>query len=253
MSVHSAHSTVIRVSRGTFDPRRHDDVQRMVEQTGSFMVPAIKKLSGFIVYFAGVSPLGALTHISLWQSEQHASHLSHIPEMADAKLANDSVGVQLQPVVNYPIVWHVRPDSHGPQDQHAPAVIRIARGVFDPARYGEAVRMFEVTGSYLMPAVKKLPGMIHYYAGIARSGSGAHISLWDSAAQAEQIGNLREIKIDARGAAAAVGARMAESEIYSVVWSARPDAHQPAAHGASHAPSHAVTHAPAHKVGAHRP
>ena len=249
MTLHSAHTTVIRVSRGTFDPARHGDVLRMVEQTGTYMVPAIKKLPGFIVYFAGVARTGALTHMSLWHSEQQANNLSHIHEMADAKHANDSVGVQLQPVVNYPILWHVRPDDHGVAHEHAtPTIIRIARGNFDPARYGEAVRMFEVTGSYLMPAVKRLPGMIHYYAGIARTGSGVHISLWESEAQAEQVGNLREVKSDARSAAAAVGARMMETEVYSVVWSVRPEP-QP-----QHMPHHAA-HAPAaaHKVGAHRP
>ena len=45
------------------------------------------------------------------------------------------------------------------------AVVRVSRGNFDPARFDEVQAMTVATGRYLIPAIKKLPGLISYYAG----------------------------------------------------------------------------------------
>ena len=44
------------------------------------------------------------------------------------------------------------------------AVVRISRGNFDPARFDEVQAMTASTSRYLIPAIKKLPGLISYYA-----------------------------------------------------------------------------------------
>jgi hypothetical protein len=49
---------VVRVSHANFDPARFDEVQAMTAATGRYLIPAIKKLSGLISYYAGASPDG---------------------------------------------------------------------------------------------------------------------------------------------------------------------------------------------------
>jgi hypothetical protein len=45
------------------------------------------------------------------------------------------------------------------------AVVRISRGSFDPSRFGEIDAANTKVSQYLIPAIKQLPGLIHWYAG----------------------------------------------------------------------------------------
>ncbi len=101
-------TSVIRVSRGSFDPSRIAEVERMVRDTGTYLIPKIKELPGLDAYFAGASPSGSMVHVSLWQSDAHASQMGQLKEMiVDARQAAEAVGVQFIPIVNYPIAWHI--------------------------------------------------------------------------------------------------------------------------------------------------
>ena len=51
------------------------------------------------------------------------------------------------------------------------AVIRVSTGNFDPARFEEVEQMTRATGSYLIPAIGRLDGLIAYYAGASVEGS----------------------------------------------------------------------------------
>ena len=99
---------MVRVSRATFDPGRLNEVVRMNEETGVYLVPAIKALPGLISYFSAVSPTGSMVHVSIWDSDEHAQQLSHLKVMiVDARQAAEAVGVTFTPIVNYPISWTI--------------------------------------------------------------------------------------------------------------------------------------------------
>jgi len=101
-------SAVVRVSRGNFDPARLAEVERMAQETGVYLVPAIRKLPGLIDYFAAVSPSGSMVHVSIWESDAHAQQMGRLKEMiVDARQAAEAVGVTFIPIVNYPIAWTV--------------------------------------------------------------------------------------------------------------------------------------------------
>jgi len=101
-------TAVIRVSRGTFDPARFDEVERMARDTGTYLIPAISRLPGLLSYFVAVSRSGSMVHVSLWESDEHAQQMSHLKEMiVDARRAAEVVGVEFIPIVNYPIVWTI--------------------------------------------------------------------------------------------------------------------------------------------------
>ena len=51
------------------------------------------------------------------------------------------------------------------------AVVRVSRGNFDPARFAEVQEMSVAISSFLIPAIKALPGLISYYAGASPDGS----------------------------------------------------------------------------------
>lgn len=85
------------------------------------------------------------------------------------------------------------------------AVMRISRATFDPARFPEVSRMAVDIAEYLVPAIKKLPGLIRYFSVLSPSGSYVHASIWETDAYAQQMATLKEMIVDARQAAEAVG------------------------------------------------
>lgn len=98
------------------------------------------------------------------------------------------------------------------------AVIRVSRGNFDPARFGEVEQMARETDRYLVPAIQKLPGLIKYFAALSPTGSYVHISIWETDAHAQQMASLKEMVIDARKAAEAVGMKFIPIINYPIAW-----------------------------------
>jgi hypothetical protein len=101
-------TSVIRVSRADFDPARFAEVDRMTRDTGTYLIPAINRLSGLASYFAGASPTGSMVHVSLWDSDAHAQQMGSLKEMVvNARRDAETVGVGFTPIVNYPVAWHI--------------------------------------------------------------------------------------------------------------------------------------------------
>lgn len=98
------------------------------------------------------------------------------------------------------------------------AVIRVSRGNFDPARFAAVQKMTRDTGAYLVPAIGRLPGLLHYFAGASPSGSMVHVSIWQSDEQAQQMGRLREMIVDARRDAEAQGVAFMPIVNYPICW-----------------------------------
>jgi len=98
------------------------------------------------------------------------------------------------------------------------AVIRVSRGNFDPARFPEIQEMTVATGRYLIPAIKKLPGLISYYAGTSPDGSVVHVSIWESDEHAQQMSRLKEMIVDARQEAEKAGLTFIPIVNYPIDW-----------------------------------
>lgn len=74
--------------------------------TGRYLILAISKLPGLISYYVGASPDGSMAHVSIWESDEHASQLGRLKEMiVDARSDAEEVGVSFIPIVNYPVDW----------------------------------------------------------------------------------------------------------------------------------------------------
>lgn len=99
---------VVRVSRATFEPGRFAEVDAMNRKTAEYLIPAIKRLPGLLKFYTGVSPLGSMVQVSVWDSEDHARQLDHLTETTvDARKEAEAVGVTFTPIVNYPAGWSI--------------------------------------------------------------------------------------------------------------------------------------------------
>ena len=98
-------------------------------------------------------------------------------------------------------------------------VVRISRGDFDPARLAEVERMTRDTGAYLIPAIRRLPGLLHYHAAVSPGGSIVHVSFWETDEDAQRMASLKEMIVDARAAAEAVGVQFQPIVNYAIDWS----------------------------------
>ena len=98
------------------------------------------------------------------------------------------------------------------------AVVRFSRGNFDPGRFAEVDALNEKVSEYLIPAIQRLPGLIHFYAGVSPEGSSVNVSVWDSEEHAAQMNGLKEMAVVARGEMEAVGVTFTPIVHYPVSW-----------------------------------
>jgi hypothetical protein len=97
-------------------------------------------------------------------------------------------------------------------------VVRVSRGRFDPGRFAEVQEMMMAASSYLIPAIRRLPGLISYFAGASPDGSMVNVSVWESDEHATQMSALTEMTVDARKDAAAVGVEFINIVNYPIAW-----------------------------------
>lgn len=80
----------------------------------------------------------------------------------------------------------------------AAGVVRLSRGSFDPTRFAEIEQATDRTRGYLIPAIRQLPGVQAYFAGVSPSGSVINVSFWDTPERADQMSRLPEMIVRAR-------------------------------------------------------
>ena len=100
----------------------------------------------------------------------------------------------------------------------AAAVVRVSRGTFDPSRFAEIDAANTKESQYLIPAIKQLPGLMHWYAGVSPEGSIVNVSVWDSDAHAAQMDQLKEMVVDARGEMEALGVTFIPIVNHPISW-----------------------------------
>ncbi len=100
----------------------------------------------------------------------------------------------------------------------AGAVVRVSRATFDPSRFVEVDAMNKKTSEYLIPAINRLPGLIHFYAGVSPKGSAVQVSVWDTEEHAAQRDRLKEMIVDARAEAEAAGVTFHPIVSYPIDW-----------------------------------
>ncbi|CAN7737347.1 hypothetical protein [Mesorhizobium caraganae] len=77
----------------------------------------------------------------------------------------------------------------------ATAVVRVSRASFDPSRFAEVEAASKKTAQYIIPAIRQLPGLLHFYAGASPKGSIVQVSVWDTDEHAAQLDHLKEMVV----------------------------------------------------------
>src|ERR1700722_9264098 len=105
-----------------------------------------------------------------------------------------------------------------PESLPTAAVVRVSRASFDPIRFAEVDAMSKKTSAYIIPAIRRLAGLIHFYAGVSPKGSIVQVSVWDSDEHAAQLDRLKEMVVDGRRDMEAVGVTFTPIFNYPIDW-----------------------------------
>ncbi len=97
-------------------------------------------------------------------------------------------------------------------------IVRLSRGQFDAAQHDEIDRMLRESAVSLVPAIRKLPGGLHDYAGIDRgSATMVNVSVRDPLEHAQHMGTLAEMRAQGERFRAR-GVRFETIVSYETVW-----------------------------------
>lgn len=102
----------VRISKGSYAPELHAQVNRRLNESSQSLVPAIRKLPGRISYYVGADETTKLmVNVSVWDSLEHALAMGTLSEMA--ALAKEFIAMDVQferPIANYPVMWKLPSD-----------------------------------------------------------------------------------------------------------------------------------------------
>lgn len=108
--------------------------------------------------------------------------------------------------------------AQAPTSSSSSPVVRVSQASFDPVRFVEVNQMAQDIGEYLIPAIKELPGLLHYYAACSPAGQMIHVSIWDTDEHAKQMNGLKEMIVDAKNDAEKVGVKFTPIVHYPINW-----------------------------------
>lgn len=100
----------------------------------------------------------------------------------------------------------------------ATAVVRVSLAKYDPSRFAEVDAASKRTSEYIIPAIRRLPGLLHFYAGVSPKGSIVQVSVWDTDEHAAQLDRLKEMVVDGRRDMEAVGVTFTPIFNYPIDW-----------------------------------
>jgi hypothetical protein len=101
-------------------------------------------------------------------------------------------------------------------------IVRISRGRFDPANVDLVAAKLTSAQSQLLPALERLAGLLHYYAGIERtSATIVNVSVWDSLEHAQQMSTLAPM-LALREQFEALGVQFDPILNYETLWRIEP-------------------------------
>jgi hypothetical protein len=100
--------------------------------------------------------------------------------------------------------------------------VRISNGHFDFSKLAEVERAFAASQSALRESLEKLPGLIHFYAGIDREkGYVTNVSVWDSLEAAKQLNTFQPM-LDQRPVMEAAGVTFEPITNHEMLWTIAP-------------------------------
>jgi hypothetical protein len=99
---------VVRISIGHFSPEKYNDVKRLIEESATPLVPAIKSLRGLLYYHASVDPVtNTVVNVSIWEDVEAARQLDSLQPMLAQRPILEQAGVTFDKIANYQPLWKI--------------------------------------------------------------------------------------------------------------------------------------------------
>lgn len=101
--------TVVRISRGSFQPEAYETVKERLTQSQASLIPAIRELNGLLHYYAGIDAISnTMINVSVWQSLADAKQMETLAPMLALTKEFIDLGVTFErPIINYDTVWEI--------------------------------------------------------------------------------------------------------------------------------------------------
>ena len=97
---------VIRISKGHFEARQVQEVERLLRASEATLKPALWALAGLVAYHVGIdTEAGALTNTSVWLTREHAMQMASLKPMLELRQRFQTLGVRFEPITNHEVLW----------------------------------------------------------------------------------------------------------------------------------------------------
>jgi hypothetical protein len=102
-------SSVVRLSKGHFDPDHYAIVRQRLDESKQTLIPAIRALRGCLHFWAGVDPVSnTLVNVSIWASIDDARQMETLAPMRTLAGEFAALGVTFErPIANYESLWEI--------------------------------------------------------------------------------------------------------------------------------------------------
>jgi hypothetical protein len=98
---------VVRISTGRFDPENYERVRKLLDESRTTLVPAIRALRGNRGYFVGIDrENNAISNVSIWDGLDDAMQMASLQPMLDLAGVFVAAGVRFdRPITNHQTLW----------------------------------------------------------------------------------------------------------------------------------------------------
>lgn len=100
---------IVRISRGTFDPARYDEVAERLDASQAQLIPAITTLTGeTLVFMPVLRASNSIVNLSIWETIEHAKQMDSLAPMLALAGEFQELGVQFErPITDYETLWTI--------------------------------------------------------------------------------------------------------------------------------------------------
>jgi hypothetical protein len=100
---------IVRISRGSFEPARYSEIAERLRDSGTTLIPAIRKLGGLLSYHAAIDRVSStMVNVSTWETLEAAQQMGSLEEMLTLAGEFEALGVRFErPIVNYDTLWSI--------------------------------------------------------------------------------------------------------------------------------------------------
>jgi quinol monooxygenase YgiN len=98
---------VVRISLGRFDPENFETIRKLLDESQTSLIPAIRALKGNHSYYVGIDRQNnAMTNVSVWETLDDAQQMASLQAMLDLAKIFVEAGVKFErPITNHQTLW----------------------------------------------------------------------------------------------------------------------------------------------------